>query len=139
DGVVLWRQTYDRKLADVLALQEEIARAIVGGLRIRLVADSERTVLMKHQTADLEAYGLFSAGSAILKDHNGPRDLQRSIQFFEQAIKRDSSYALAYARMSYAREMLAVFGYERAHDVFPRAKADARKALELDPTLAEAH
>jgi len=120
----------------LLAVQEEIARDVVGGLRVPLVGVSGP--LVRHGTADVEAYNLFQQGK-YYRGRLAPADLRRSIEFFTQAIERDSNFALAYAWRGSAHTLLAVFGAAPAREELPLARTDAEKALLLDSTRADVH
>ena len=139
DGAVLWTETFDRGVADVFAVQEEIARAIVGALRVRLGAAGERTPLVERSTADLEAYEFYLKGRYIFTTQTGREGTLQAADNFQRAAARDPSYARAYAGLSDAYTRLAIFGYAPPREMFARGKAAAERALALDSTLAEAH
>ena len=139
DGAVLWTETFDRGVADVFAVQEEIARAIVGALRVRLGAGGERTPLIGRSTTDLEAYEFYLKGRYIFTTRTGREGILQAADYFERAAARDPSYARAYAGLSDAYTRLAIFGYAPPRETFARGKAAAQRALSLDSTLAEAH
>jgi eukaryotic-like serine/threonine-protein kinase len=137
DGRLLWSQRYDRRLDDVFAIQDEIARTIVSTLRATSFADLSEP-RAKRYTEDVEAYGLYLQGRFAWNKRTR-EGVSEGIRYFERAIARDPNYALAYTGLadSYAlhvdyRSVPVVDGYERA-------EAYARKALELDEELAEAH
>ena len=139
DGGVLWTNTYDRVLIDVFAVQEEIARAIVDSLRVKLAVAGENPRLVKVPTTNLAAYDLYLKGQYFLNGRSSRVDLLQALSYFEQATTRDPTYARAYAAMSSAHAYLAIFAFGNPHQEFARAKAAALKALELDSALAEAH
>ena len=139
DGGVLWTNTYDRVLKDVFAVQEEIARAIVDSLRVKLAVAGENPRLVKVPTANLAAYDLYLKGQYFLNGRSSRVDLLQALSYFEQATTRDPTYARAYAAMSSAHAYLAILAFGNPHQEFARAKAAALKALELDSALAEAH
>ena len=142
DGAVLWAETYDREVADVFAVQEEIARAIVAALRGRLAASGAGGVgarLVARPTADLATYELYLRGRYILHTRASREALRQAIRYFEQAIALDPDYARAHAGLSQAYVRLAIFGFGRPDEAFARAKGSARQALARDSTLAEAH
>ena len=139
DDDILWSESYDRTTSDVFAVQEEIARAIVAALRVRLSAGGAGARLVGRPTADLAAYEWDLKGRYILHTRAGRQSLLQAIRYFEQAIARDSAYARAHAGLSQAYVRLAIFGFTRPDEAFARAKAAARRALALDSTLADAH
>ncbi|HEY7027610.1 MAG TPA: protein kinase [Gemmatimonadales bacterium] len=137
DGYELWSENYDRELADVFAVQEEIARSIVSALQLRLGQHSDST-LAKRPTRDLEAYDLYLKGRFAWNQRTGGSLLLAS-QYFKQAVARDSGFARAYAGLADASILLPQYSAAPPRVVWPEAKAAAAKALALDSTLAEAH
>src|SRR5438034_3029356 len=133
----LWGDTYDRKLTDIFAVETEIAKTIADTLQAKLTG-SEKTAISKTPTTNPEAYELYLKGRFFWDKRTGA-DLQTAIQYFNQAIAKDPTYALAYAGLSDAYALLTAYGASSIADSFPQAKAAARKALELDSSLAEAH
>jgi serine/threonine protein kinase/cytochrome c-type biogenesis protein CcmH/NrfG len=136
DGYHLWSQRYDREVQDVFEIQEEIARAIAGKLKVTLTADRE-SPLVKAGTSHLEAYQLYLKGR-ILLDRRGV-GMQSSLACFEQALKLDPHYAQASASLADNLTMLAFYGFAPPESCFPACKKAAEDAVELDPSLAEAH
>jgi serine/threonine-protein kinase len=137
DGAQLWGEQYRRKLADVLAVQEEIARQITENLRLRLTG-AEKKRLGRQPTADTDAYRLYLQGRYCWNKRTED-GLTRGIACFEQAIARDPAYALAHAGLADCYNNLGSYSFGPPREAFPRAKAAALRALELDPDLAEAH
>ena len=128
---------YDRKLADVVALQSEIARDVARKLGGRLSGADEQKIT-KTYTTNPEAYQLYLRGRFhILK--NTPSDTLRAIPYLEKAIALDPRYALAYVGLADAYRGLALGSEMRPAENFPKGKAAAQKALEIDGSLAEAH
>jgi TolB-like protein len=137
DGYHLWSARYDRLMDDVFALQEEIARAVVETLKVRLAADAQEPLMRRH-TDDLTAYHLYlQAQYYWTRRYAG--FLSKAIECFGQAIARDPQYALAHAGLANAYSVLGLYGLLAPRDAFPKAGAAARRALELDDRLAEAH
>ena len=137
DNRLLWGQQYTRKITDILAVQEEIAREISEKLRLRLTIE-ERTQLAKRYPENAEAYQLYLKGRYYW--YKRTRDgYRKAIEHFEQAIGKDPSYALAYTGLADSYSILSPYGIAPPKDTFPKAKAAAIKALELDSNLAEAH
>src|SRR6266545_1246378 len=133
----LWGETYDRKLTDIFAVESEISKTIADTLQAKLTG-SEKISIAKVPTANTEAYELYLKGRFFWNKRTGA-DLKRAIDYFNQAIAKDPNYALAYAGLADSYTLLSVFGAASPADSFPQAKAAAKKALELDDTLAEAH
>jgi eukaryotic-like serine/threonine-protein kinase len=131
---LLWGEQYDRKMADLLTTQREIAQEIVEKLKLK-VSGGERG-LAKHYTESNEAYQLYLKGRFYWNKRT-PEALQKAIDYFNQAIEKDSNFALAYAGLADCYVVPAV--RQPPREVMPKAKAAARRALELDETLAEAH
>ncbi len=138
NGYQLWSDSYERRLADVFVLQEELAQAIVRSLP--LPSRSTPDVLIRPSTSATEAYTLYLRGRffALKRTVEG---LVAGIELFEQAIQQDPGYALAHAGLA---ECWLLRGFEEFGDLapleaMPRAKAAAQPALELDPKLAEGH
>jgi eukaryotic-like serine/threonine-protein kinase len=136
DGAVLWTESYDRELSGVFAVQEEIARAIVGALRVQLGATAGPRV--HRPTSDSAAYDLYLKGRYVLRTQQG-RGVVQAVAYFEQAVARDPAYAAAFSGLSDAYTRLALFGYVPPRETFAKATLAARRALALDSTLAEAH
>src|SRR5438105_1254205 len=133
----LWAEIYDRKLTDIFAVESDIAKTIAETLQARLTG-SEKTAISKTPTTNPEAYELYLKGRFFWDKRTGA-DLQTAIQYFNQAIAKDPTYAVAYAGLSDAYALLTAYGASSIADSFPQAKAAAREALELDGSLAEAH
>lgn len=135
DGSELWGEQYNRKLADILAVQEDIAREVTGKLRLRLEVE-EKKRLTSHFTENTEAYQLYLRGRYYWNKRT-PDGIQKAIEYFQEAIAKDPSYALAYAGLA---DCYQVPGNPLPpRQKIPRARAAAMKALELDDTLVEAH
>jgi eukaryotic-like serine/threonine-protein kinase len=131
----LWSERYDRDMTDVFAIQDDISRAIVDNLRVRL---SPGRPLVRRPTENLEAYNLYRRGMhSILRVT--PQSLARGKEYLEQAIALDPDYALVYAGMALYHAASANIGLMPGSEALPQAKTAALTALELDDTLAEAH
>ncbi len=133
----LWADTYDRKLTDIFAVESEIAKNIAETLQAKITG-SEKNSIAKAPTANPEAYELYLKGRFFWNKRSGV-DLRKAIEFFNQAIAKDPSYALAYAGMADSYLLLPNYGGAPTADVVPPARAAVTKALELDDSLAEAH
>lgn len=138
DGLVRWSDSYEREVRDVFSVQDDITRAIVGALRVKLDTGSARAAGARHGTSDLEAYDRYLRGRYAWNKRT-PDGLKESIRYFEEAIRRDPAFADAYSGMADA--YISLFDYEilPPEEANPRARAAAMRALALDSTLAEAH
>jgi len=137
DGSHIWGQQYDRRLADMVTLREEIAREMASALRMRLTGAEEKR-LTKSYTANPEAYQDYLKGR-YWWNKGTEEGVNKGIDYFRQAIAKDPSYALAYSGLADCYSSLADFGLVPAKEGYLRAKDAALKAVELDDTLAEAH
>jgi TolB-like protein/DNA-binding SARP family transcriptional activator len=138
DGYQRWSDEYERDIKDVFAVQDEISRAIVNALEVTLVGGKDAP-LVSRPTASPEAYDLYLKGRYFFGLRVDEAQLRKSAEYFERAIRLDSTYALAYSGLSDALSVLSIWGFVPPRDGFPRAKAAALRALGLDSTLAEAH
>jgi len=137
DDTHVWGEEYNRRLSDILAVQEEIARDISGKLRQRLTGE-EKKQLTRRYTENAEAYGLYLRGRYHWNKRTAG-DIQKGIGYFQQAIEKDPTYALAYAGLAESYAILYNYTGLPSSETFPKAKAAAVKALELDDTLPQAH
>jgi serine/threonine protein kinase/tetratricopeptide (TPR) repeat protein len=137
DNSHIWGQQYDQKLADVIALRNEIAKEMTTALRMRLSGDDEKR-MAKSYTANPEAYQDYLKGR-YWWNKTTEEGFNKGIEFFQQAIAKDHNYALAYSGLADCYNGLAAFGFVPPTEAFPRAKEAALKALEIDDKLAEAH
>ena len=133
----LWKHTYNRKLSDIVALQSEIARDVARKLDARL-SGSDEARLTRGYTAHPEAYELYMRGRFHNLRVTRP-EIMKAIPFYEKAIELDPNYALAYVGLADAYRTLGLAGEMDPQVYFPKAKAAALKAVELDGNLAEAH
>jgi len=133
----LWGDIYDRKLTDIFAVESDIAKTIADTLQAKLTG-AEKQLIAAQPTRDTTAYELYLKGR-LLWSKRGGENLRQAIAFSEQAIARDPSYALAYAGMAEAYAVLPFYSGTPQQEVFPKAKAAALKALQLNDKLAEAH
>ena len=136
DGRQVWSEIFNRQMADVFAIQDDIAKAIVTALKIKLLGE-EGAPLIKNFTENLEAYRLYLQGRQFWNKRE-EADLTKSIELFGEAIEIDPNYALAYTGAADAYMNLANNGFWPAEKAFPKARAAALKALEIDDKLAEA-
>jgi serine/threonine-protein kinase len=134
---VAWSEHFDRELADVFAIQDEIAAAIVLLLRVRLLGLPGPALARRHPE-DVQIYTLYLKGRYAWNKRT-PDSLRRSLEFFGEALDRDPGYALAYAGQADVYNVLGWWSDVSPGMAFPRAMAASRKALELDPSLAEVY
>jgi len=136
-GCQLWGAQYNRKPSDIFVVQDEISNEISGKLRLKL-SRAERKRLTRHHTQNAEAYGLYLMGR-----HHWNRwseeGFYKAIEYFQQAVEKDPSYALAYTGLADSYVLLGWNSYLPPKEAFPKGKAAAMTALQLDPDLAEAH
>jgi TolB-like protein/tRNA A-37 threonylcarbamoyl transferase component Bud32 len=137
DGSYLLGESYNRKLESIFAIQDEISRAIVNALRIELVAGQEY-MLVKRYTQDPDAYNLYLE-ARLDWDKRTEDGLKKSIELFEKAADKDPNFALAYAGVADAYNLLASSSFLGPKEAYPRAREAAEKALDIDDTLAEGY
>ena len=136
DGYQLWADEYDRELADVFAVQDDIARAITGALKVRLVAGS--AVPAGRPTEDTEAPDLYLKGRFAWNQRTAA-GMREAVRYLGQAVARDPKYARAQAALADAYVLLIPYSGAPRAETWAKAQAAAAKALALDSTLAEAH
>jgi TolB-like protein/Flp pilus assembly protein TadD len=136
-GAQLWGERYQRPFADLLTVQEEIAREIAEALRLRLSGDEQRQ-LAKRYTQNNEAYQLYLKGRYHWNKRTG-EGMRKSVESYNQAIEKDGDFALAYVGLADAYATLGSYHVMRSRDVLPLAREAAAKALSIDESLAEAH
>jgi eukaryotic-like serine/threonine-protein kinase len=137
DGRLMWSERYDRRLIDVFAIQDEIARTIVTTLRSTSFAEIAPTPTNRH-TENVLAYGLYLRGRYAWNKRTS-EGVFEGIKYFEQAIALDPTYALAYTGLADSYSLHIDYRNVPVHEGHQKAKLYARKAIELDDTLAEAH
>ncbi len=136
-GNQIWGEQYIRKLADLASLPGEISHDVSNKLRMKLSSADERK-LAKTYTANAEAYELYLKGRYHLLKLTPP-EAQKGISYLQQAIEIDPAYALAYVGLSEAYRSLALAGEMTPTEFYPKSKAAAQKAIDIDDALAEAH
>jgi serine/threonine protein kinase len=136
DGSQLWGQHFDQKPGDIFAVQEEIAKQISEKLQMQLSGE-EKKRLVKRYTENTQAYQLYLQGRYHWNKRS-EEGMKKGIQFFEEAIRLDPNYALAYAGLADSHIILGFYGVLPPNEVMPKVKAAAKKALGIDDTLAEA-
>jgi tetratricopeptide (TPR) repeat protein len=133
----LWADTFDRKLTDIFAVESEIAKTVAETLQAKLTG-AEQHAIAARPTENTEAYQLYLRGRFFWNKRTG-ENLNKAADYFNQAIAADPKYALAYVGLADADVLMPFYGAGTPQDCYPKAKAAAKKALELDDTLAEAH
>src|SRR5438876_2948802 len=133
----LWADTFDRQLTDVFQIESDIAKTIAEKLQTKLTGSEERAISVK-PTADLEAHQLYLKGR-YLWNRRTAENLEKALNYFQQAADKDPNYALAYSGIADTCALFSVYGAGAPQEYLPRAKAAAEKAVELDDSLAEAH
>ena len=133
----LWGDIYERKLTDIFAVESDIAKTIADTLQVKLTG-AEKEMIAAEPTSDLTAYDLYLKGR-LLWSKRGGENLRQAIAFYEQAIALDPNYALAYAGLAEAYVLLPFYTATAPLEAFPKGKAAALKALQLNDRLAEAH
>jgi eukaryotic-like serine/threonine-protein kinase len=137
DNTHVWGKQYSRKLTEIFALQDEMARDLSQSLRLRLSGEQEQR-LVKRYTDNVEAYQLYLKGRYYWNKRT-PDGFKKGLELFQQAIDTDPGYALAFAGLADSYAMLGDYSVLAPREAFPRAEAAATTALKLDDNLAEGH
>jgi TolB-like protein/class 3 adenylate cyclase/Tfp pilus assembly protein PilF len=133
----LWSESYDRRLEDVFAVQSDIAQRVAAALKVQLKVD-ERQSIEKTPTLSMEAHILYLKGRYLWNERT--RDgTNKAVKYFEEAVKLDPKFALAYAGLADCFVIYGDFGWLSTREAFGKAKEYATKAIEIDPSIAEAH
>jgi TolB-like protein/lipoprotein NlpI len=133
----LWADAYDRKVTDIFAVESEIAKTIADTLQAKLTG-FERNAIAAQPTQNTEAHQLYLKGRYFWNRRTG-ENLKKALAYFDQAAEKDPQYALAYTGIADSCYLIPGYSAGTPQDYLPRARAAARKAVELDDTLAEAH
>jgi TolB-like protein/lipoprotein NlpI len=133
----LWADAYDRKVTDIFAVESEIAKTIADTLQAKLTG-FERNAIAAQPTQNTEAHQLYLKGRYFWNRRTG-ENLKKALAYFEQAAEKDPQYALAYTGIADSCYLIPGYSAGTPQDYLPRARAAARKAVQLDDTLAEAH
>ena len=136
-GAQLWGQEYDRKISDVVAVKQDIAREVTEKLRLRL-SGAEQQQLARRDTANPEAYQLYLKGRYYWNKRTA-EGMKKAIEQFQQATDKDPNYALAYVGLADCYSLLGIYPGTPASETLPKAKAAVLRALQIDDSLAEAH
>jgi eukaryotic-like serine/threonine-protein kinase len=135
DGFHLWSETYDRELDDIFAVQDDIARSVSSALKVRLLGERGPSAA---RVANAEAYNLYLLGKYFF-DRRSKESLQKAVSYYEQALKLDPRYALAWVGLATTHMAQADRGHVAPAEGYGKAREEVYKALELDPNLADAH
>ena len=136
DGIELWTRTFDRELKDIFAVQEEIASAVAESLKVTLLGSEDRSA-QKNATKSVEAHNAYLRGHFYFQRRNLD-DYRKAVGYFDEAIRLDPDYALAYAERSEAWTLIGDLSGQ-GKTAWPKAREDAEKAVAIAPVLAEAH
>ena len=136
-GAQLWGEEYVRKISDVIAVKQAIAREVTAKLKLKLTGEEQRR-LAKGDSTNTEAYRFYLRGRYFWNKRT-PDGIKQAILEFQQAIERDPHFALGYVGLADCYTGLTFYNFAAPHETMPRAKESAIKALALDNTLAEAH
>jgi len=139
DGFQLWSQTYDRKINDIFAVQDEIAQATTEALQLKLLGSDGQPVASNLRSADTEAYQAYLEANYFFGRGRGKEDLGQALAYADTAIKLDEKYAPAWALRASVENMMAQYGQTEISEGFRRAREDANRAIALDPTSASAY
>jgi TolB-like protein/DNA-binding winged helix-turn-helix (wHTH) protein/Flp pilus assembly protein TadD len=137
DQVQLWSEQFEREVADVFAIQTDVARRVADSLALELLP-AEATALGRAATSDMAAYEAYLRGR-FYWNRRTEEDFLKGVVYFEDAIRRDPKYAQAYAGLADCYNLLGGYAFQPPARAFPKAQAAAARALELNPALAEAH
>src|SRR5262249_55619270 len=137
DGTELWSQTFDRELKDIFAVQAEIARAVATSLELTLLGAKDNTARMG-STKSMEAHNAYLQGRFYLQ-RRSLEDFFKAVGFYDQAIRLDPDYALAYAERAEAWAWIGDLTGDKQKEAWAAASKSAEKAVAIDPDLAEAH
>jgi TolB-like protein/Tfp pilus assembly protein PilF len=137
DGSHLWGGQYDRPISDLIAVQQQLSHDIASGLRMQLSGAQQQEIARRTATSP-QAYELYLKGR-FFWNRRSKEGLDKALEYFQQAIAADPNYALAYAGIADCYNLMDDWGSTPPQQTFPKARAAALKALQLDDSLAEAH
>jgi TolB-like protein/Flp pilus assembly protein TadD len=137
DGTQLWAETFNERFSDIFTVQDRVSERVAGALALKLNSEEQES-LTKRYTENTEAYQLYMKGRYHWNKRTADA-VKKGIEYFDQAIRKDPNYALAYAGLADSYNILGSNGVLPMKESHPRARAAALKALEIDDSLAEAH
>jgi adenylate cyclase len=138
DGYHIWSEVFDSDIQDVFEVQDEISLKILNRLKENFSPPDQKEQIIKQSTENLEAYNLYLKGN-FHRNKSNPEEIYKAIRCFEEAIRLDPKFALAYCAISYSFTWLGSTGLMSPAEAFPKAKDYTLKAIELDPNHAESH
>ena len=136
-GAQIWGAGYDRKIADLVAVKQAIAQEVTAKLKLKLSSEEQRR-LVRRDSVNADAYQFYLRGRYFWNKRTSD-GIKQAIEHFQQSIERDPNFALGYVGLADSYTGLTFYNFAAPHDAMPKAKESARRALELDNTLAEAH
>jgi TolB-like protein/Flp pilus assembly protein TadD len=136
-GAEIWGAGYDRKITDLVAVKQAIAREVAAKLKLKLSSEEQR-LLVKRDSTNAEAYQFYLRGRYFWNKRTSD-GIKQAIEHFQQSIERDPNFALGYVGLADSYTGLTFYNFAAPHEAMPKAKESAIKALTLDDTLAEAH
>ncbi len=136
DQTHLWAETYDRDLSDILAVHRDVAREVAREIRLTLSPES-KAELARRDTVQPEAYEAYLLGRQEF-NRESRQGFTRAAEYFKEAVRRDPNYALSHAWLALCYDALAFFEYVSPRDAYPKCRAAAFKALEIDSSLVQA-
>ena len=136
-GAQIWGDRYVRKISDVIAVKQAIAREVTAKLKLKLTGEEQRR-LAKGDSTNTEAYQFYLRGRYFWNKRTSD-GIKQAIEHFQQSIERDPNFALGYVGLADSYTGLTFYNFAAPHEAMPKAKESATKALALDDTLAEAH
>jgi TolB-like protein/DNA-binding winged helix-turn-helix (wHTH) protein len=139
DGFQLWSQTYDREIKDIFAVQDEIARAATEALKLKLLGGNGQPVTATLHSANSEAYQAYLQAEYFMGRGRSKEELDKALAYTDKAIKLDEKYAPAWALRASVQNLMTEVGLTDPTEGFRKARADAERAIALDPTLASAY
>ena len=137
DGVPVWAEKFDEPYTNIFAVQDRISEQVAQALRVS-VSSAEKELLTKHYTENSEAYQLYLKGRYFWNKRTGD-GLKKGISYFNEAVEKDPSYALAYAGLADSYSLLSDYNELPPKQAYPQARKAVMRALELDEQLAEGH
>lgn len=137
DGYHLWSERYDRQMEDVFDIQDEITLAIIDALKVKLLGE-EKAAVLNHYTDDPDAYEAYLKGRYFFHKFTA-ESWDRAVEYFEESIRKEPEYAAAYAGIALCWNVRWYYGHVPPHEIVPKWKAAASRALKIDNRLGEAH
>jgi len=137
DGSHIWSERYDREIADVFAIQDEISLAIADNLKVKLL-DESKTMIAERRSENLEAYNLYLKGN-YCRQMMTAEGIKKASEYYELALQKDPDFALAYIGLANVHGSSSFWGNVRPHEALPKTNEYINKALKIDSSLAEAY